>query len=242
MGFHMEPYYEYGHSAADSVAMGVSGFLLVIMMVFYLLMLAFWVVCYVLNSLGMYTIARRRGIHHPWLAWVPVGDAWLLGSISDQYQYVAKGRVRNRRKVLLGLSIGIFAVLILMFISLFAMLLTEAVAADASEAVFGGAVAVVLLGYLTALVLAVILAIFRYIALHDLFVSCDPGNGVLYLVLSILLSVAMPFFVFACRNKDLGMPPRKAAPKEIPVAEVVAEAVEEPVEEPVEEAAEEPAE
>jgi hypothetical protein len=32
----------------------------------------------------MYTIAKRRQINHPWMAWVPVVDMYLLGCISDQ--------------------------------------------------------------------------------------------------------------------------------------------------------------
>lgn len=56
---------------------------------------------YVLTALALYTMAKRRGIKHPWLAWIPVADMWLLGTISDQYRYVAKGQVRNSRKTLL---------------------------------------------------------------------------------------------------------------------------------------------
>ena len=83
-----------------------------VLLFFYLLMLAFAVLSYVFQSLGMYTIAKRRGIHNPWLAWVPVGSSWLLGSISDQYHYVVKGEERSKRKVLLGLQIGFIALYI----------------------------------------------------------------------------------------------------------------------------------
>ena len=36
------------------------------------------------------------------------------------------------------------------------------------------------------------------------------------LVLSIFLSVAQPLFLFLCRKKDEGMPPRKQTPVYIP--------------------------
>ena len=221
----MEPYYDYDYAAAaDSVAMGVGGFFLVFILLFYLLMFAFAVVSYIFTALGMYTIARRRGIHHAWLAWLPIGNAWLLGSISDQYQYVAKGRVRNRRKVLLGLSLGMIALLVLMLIALVVMLITEAAAIDATEVVFGGTLATVLLGYFAILIMTIVLLVFYYIALYDLFASCEPDNCVLYLVLGILFSVALPFFIFACRNKDKGMPPRKTESQEMPLVEAPAPA------------------
>jgi len=63
------------------------------------------IAAYVLTALGLYTIAKRRGIKRPWLAWIPVADMWLLGCISDQYRYVARGQVQNKRKTMLILNI-----------------------------------------------------------------------------------------------------------------------------------------
>jgi hypothetical protein len=50
-----------------------------------------------------------------------------------------------------------------------------------------------------------------YMALFDLFQSCNPETGVLFLVLSIVLmfvaSIELsPLFLFLDRKKDLGMP------------------------------------
>ena len=70
------------------------------------------VACYVLEALSLYTIAQRRGIRKPWLAWIPVVNVWIVGSISDQYQYVVNRRIQNRRKVLLGLAIALMGSLI----------------------------------------------------------------------------------------------------------------------------------
>ena len=61
----------------------------------------FGIASYILTSLAIYTISRRRVLRKAWLAWVPVVNCWLLGSISDHYQYVAKQKVTRRRKVLL---------------------------------------------------------------------------------------------------------------------------------------------
>ena len=82
---------------------------------------SFGIALYVLRALGLYSIAKRRGINHPWMSWVPVLDLWVLGCISDQYQYVVNGNVRNKRKWLLGLSIAM-AVLYIVFAVLIGML------------------------------------------------------------------------------------------------------------------------
>ena len=72
---------------------------------------------------------------------------------------------------------------------------------------------------------AIALTVYQYMCYYDLYHSCDPNNSVLFLVLSIVFSGIMPFLVFACRNKDNGMPrPKPPAPAaEIPVEESVAE-------------------
>jgi len=59
---------------------------------------------------------------------------------------------------------------------------------------------------------SIAVTVITYIALYDLFTSCDPKNNLLYLLLSIFVSITMPIFIFVCRNKELGMPPRKQNP------------------------------
>ena len=70
------------------------------------------IVSYVLLAWGMYTIAKRRGIHKHWLAWVPVANIWILGCISDQYRQVARGQVKSKRKALLTLTIIMYTAMI----------------------------------------------------------------------------------------------------------------------------------
>lgn len=67
---------------------------------------------YVLLALGLYTMAKRRGIRNPWLAWIPVANLWLLGCISDQYLYLTQGQNKAKRKLMLILAI-VSAVLVI---------------------------------------------------------------------------------------------------------------------------------
>lgn len=222
------------------VAMGAAGFLVVFFLLFYLLMLTYAIVCYVLQAAGMYTVAKRRGIRHPWLTWLPLGNMWILGSVSDQYQYVAKGKVRNRRKVLLGLTIAIYCIWAYMMV--FSVLATLGLVGGAPgrEGVlaFAGVLyAAAILGYIAMIILAIILMVFQYIVLYDVYDSCNPDNAVLFLILSIFLGIT-PFFIFFNRKKDLGMPPRKE-PETPPVIEAATEPEAEPVAQPEEPIAEE---
>ena len=173
---------------------------------------------YILTALALYTIAQRRGIHKPWLAWIPVANCWLLGSLSDQYQYVVKGENKSKRKFLLALSIADVVLGITMCVMAVVMVVKTvfAISDYASDeaiarAILGPTMSV--LGLCVPLLgVSIAFAIIRYMALYDIYKSLDPGNCVLFLVLSILFSVTEPFFLFFNRNKDLGMPPRRQSP------------------------------
>lgn len=225
--------YDYGYEGGAMAA----GFLGTFFILYYLVMIGICAAAYIMQSLSLYSIAKRRGIHHPWLAWVPVGNMWLLGSISDQYQAIAKKHVRNRRKVLLGLEIGLFAGFFVLFLSGFALGMASEAGSAAAAAMLGSNIALIILLFFAIMIVALITAVFTYIALYDLFMSCDPNNAALYLILSILFSVAMPILLLICKNKDLGMPARRR-PEAVPEAPVEETPVEEtPTEEtPVEEA------
>ncbi len=171
---------------------------------------------YVLSSVGVYTVANRRRIHHPWLAWLPLGSNWILGSISDQYQYVTKGKVKNKRKALLILEIILYVVLVLFLVALATMVVHMFDSYDAFAAeMVTSVVAMIATGFVMFGV-SVALTVLQYMALYDLYASCDPKNKVLYLVLNIFVSVTRPIMLFICRNKEEGMPPRKAEPQAIP--------------------------
>ncbi len=206
--------YSYNPDFAEGIpVMSIIG----VMLVIYLLIFAFAVVRYVLESLGMYTIAKRRGIKCPWLAWIPAVNVWILGSISDQYQYLVKGKTKNRRTVLLVLTI--ITVILSIALSVIAVgMLTELIAnaqwlESMSEPQIMEMILVPMLKMsgvsLVMMGVGIALLVFEFIALYDLYTSCDPRNNVMFLVLSIVFSVTEPFFVFACRKKDQGMPPRK---------------------------------
>ena len=175
---------------------------------------------YVLSSLAVYGISKRRGLKNPWLAWIPVANCWLLGSLSDQYRYVVKGENKAKRKVLVILSIlmGVFTIAVV--VSAIGML--GGVIGSIGREFYGyherNILPEILAPVLSILGLSLPLAgvsiafvVVRFMALYDVYKSLDPNNAVMYLVLSIIFKVTEPFFLFFNRNKDEGMPPRKMA-------------------------------
>ena len=202
------------------------------------------VIVYILEAWALYTIAERRGINKPWLAWIPVVNVWILGSISDQYQYVMKRQVKNKRKVLLGLSIAMAAIIIFFFVfaiwGIVSGLLMMDPPVDAGMAPIEtdafqnliGALLLIGLLVLPIWVVLIVYIVFFYMALYDVFRSCEPKNSTLYLVLSLVGNVVVEgaycIFLMLCKDKDLGMPPRKTEP----APEVIVESA--PVSDPCE--------
>lgn len=176
---------------------------------------------YVFCALALYTIAQRREIKKAWLAWVPVLNVWILGSISDQYRYVVKGEIRSKRKVLLTLNIINFILgwaAVIKVIVTIVMFAFGRIDLNNEMEVIRQALGS-LVWFIPVAILGIVSLIFRIMALYDVYTSCDPANNVLYLVLSLIPAinqVTQPLFLFLCRDKDEGMPPRRHAAAEEP--------------------------
>ena len=168
-------------------------------------------VAWVLGAIALYTLAKRRGINHAWLSWIPVGNLWILGSLADQYRYVAHGEVKNKRKALLTLSLIQAALVIIMSVVIvMAIFRTVSLAAGGYtedqmfEIVFGSIMGVVFM-ILPMMGVGLAILIIRYMALYDAYRSVAPANAVMFLVLSIFFKITEPFFLFFNRLKDDGM-------------------------------------
>lgn len=154
---------------------------------------------YVLTALSLYTVAKRRGIAAPWLAWVPVARLWVLGSLSDQYRYLTQGQIRHKRISLLvwtGAS----------------WVLTGGIVVGTIAAIAGASVGAILTVLCLALAVAcaaIVYVVLYFMVLYDVYASCDPQNAAVYLVLSVFFRFLVPVFLFLSRNLEKGMPPRK---------------------------------
>ncbi len=214
----MDYFYEYGFESDPEY--------LIFYLIYMLVMGGLGIAAYVLRSIGVYTIANRRGIKRSWFAWVPVLDQYLLGCISDQYRYVVKGQNRNKRSVLLWLNIG-KGLIWLGFVGAYIWMivnLAQSIMGGINEELLMQAMMgplMMILGLLIPmLIISLVAVIFRYMALYDLYTSCMPQNNVVFLVLGILFKLTEPFFIFFIRNKDQGMPPRRETVHAEPVAEI----------------------
>ena len=176
----------------------------------------FGLVIHIFRSLAIYTMGKRRGLKNPWLAWIPAGQEWIIGSVSDQYQYLTQGKNRNRRKILLILNLtatvigwistGLGFARVFSVLSMYGSHMSY----EAVEELIFPMTGTMLLS-LVSFGVGVAAFVFRQISMYDLYRSCDPKNAIPYLVFGILFSILEPVFLMILRKRDDGMPPRKTS-------------------------------
>ena len=193
--------YYFGSGFTTGTALGVLSGVLII---FLLLIIALEVVCYVFQSLGLYTIAKRRGIKGYGWAWVPVGNAWIMGSLADQYDRKDKGKdIPTRIYILIGgIAAVVLSIFYLVILIPWTVVVSTGYVSDSAAAIsgIGGFLVIAFLFW----VVSIAYSVFVYIAMYKTLKSCSPGNAVALLVLSIIFGVVFPFAIFAVRNKDEG--------------------------------------
>lgn len=162
--------YEYGLDPDVITGVSVLGALGGLLIVMAVIAIMVGITVYVFTSLSLYTIAQNRNFDKPWLAWIPVGNAYLLGQLGDYYDAQNQKKPMNLAMIMLIISavaVGCSIVPFLAFLAPFAI---------------------------------VALAVFNYICIYKFYNAVSPDNATVLLVLSIIFSIAMPFILFAHRN------------------------------------------
>lgn len=182
----------------------------------YLLIFGLMVTVYIFNSLGIMGMMKSFGMKNPGTAFIPVYNSWLFGKVAEE----SSRRLNGKKslpfgKILLAGNIVPVFLFFFFYPMMGALTLTFFVVAVISEKNAAGAsdVALVLLLFVitwfviaSAYLIAIAVAVFRYIAVYKIFSCFDPEHAVLFTVLSVVINVTMPFFLFAIRNKEPAPP------------------------------------
>lgn len=150
--------------------MSVLGIILVISLVI-------GVICYVFNSLGLYTMAKNRNLTNPWLAWIPLASNYLMGELINDDVSISTWHIPYAKLFLPLMGLALTVVMIILgFIPY--------------------------LGAFMGILLSLALSFYYYTAQFWLYSIYDQDHRVLYLVLSIIFPFLGPIFVFIIRNRD----------------------------------------
>lgn len=170
---------------------------------------------HVFASIGLYTIAKRKEIPHPFMAWLPVTQGIIIGKVS--YMPDKKRHTHIILPILEGVTgLIVIAYIVYIFAFMFSAFqelpgffdsnfsqYTSAALRVANPASSVAVFAWMQLAYFVGLGCGLAASVIRYIALHRIYRQLAPDNVTLYTVLSIVLSVTYPFFLFAIRNNTI---------------------------------------
>ena len=196
------------YSGTSNVGMAVVGVVIGMILV-YLLIIGFAIANYVMTSIGLQSIASRRQIKNPWMAWLPFARNYLVGSIADEYD----GRNGFRRKwrvVLLTLSLIVLGLVIAMYISIFVSFFSIAFKVGYSNIVEPGDIIGLLLAiYIPIIILAMVAMAqsFCYaICIYKIFESTVPEKSIKYLLIYLLVPLGGAICLMRCKDKGYSVP------------------------------------
>ncbi|MBE6605415.1 MAG: hypothetical protein E7635_00035 [Ruminococcaceae bacterium] len=175
--------------------------------IFYLVVLGLAIASYVLQSLSLYGIAKKRDIKCAWLAWVPVAINWIIGSVVDDFDS-QNGHKRKWRVTLITLSV----IVLVGLIAIYAVAIAMAVAMAMSGQMYDPSVydpmvtkfvgfGIVMYVFFFAITFAVVLLqAISYICMFKIFEFIVPKKAVKYLILSFIVPLAYPICLLKCKD------------------------------------------
>ncbi|MDD6237478.1 MAG: hypothetical protein PUB00_08880, partial [Clostridiales bacterium] len=207
--------YDYPITDSASEIREVFAIMAPVFVIMFLVIAAIGLVIYILRAIALTRLSQNRGFSNPWIGWIPFCGGYAIGRISDDIN-IKRGKMSNHRKILLGTNIAVGVLELLGFgimfpgtVSLFQHGLSfETYNMDRMIAV------PFLAGYLLLMIgciVAIVYAVFNYIALYNIFKDYAPNNAVLYLVLSLLVGGSDTVILFIIRNK-VPVPPMPPMP------------------------------
>ncbi len=201
-------YANYDYSQYDGIknaaASAGTAWLIAIAGIIGLIALTLTALSYVFYSVGLFRMAKTLDIPAPWIAFIPVANVYLLGR-------VAQGNGEKKRKFPFG-----WILLALTCVSaVFEPIATTSIATGLAkittnmttenvvtslEDIFTFVGGPLVTNIVAIVLLSLAVAIFFYITLYFVYKACVGGCAPVYLAVSIIFPVFIPFFLFAKRN------------------------------------------
>lgn len=217
----MNVYPEFFPEPPASAGIGAIGILIAVL-VLYLIILGFVLADYIMTSLSLQKIAKLRRIPNGWLAWIPFGCDWIIGSIVD-YHDAQKGIRRKWRVALLVLDlifwIGYIFVFVALFVSIFSLgmqmsnLNMDLLPDEALIGAILGAIVPSYVALVAVISIGVAWTFCRYICLYKVFEETRPQKALKYILISLLVPMGLPICLTCAKNyaNDVKVMPNPAA-------------------------------
>lgn len=174
---------------------------------------------YLLESIGVYKMAKSAEIKNPWLAFIPVANDWVFGTLAEKYKK-KNGTKSARFGIILPVLEGIVLIESIA-LTIFTVISVKEIMGYALDAVntstemvpeqFMSLIPVIIL-YFALMAVAIAYAVVFFIALWRVYYSFDKSNATLYIVLSIIFTISVPIILFIIRNRKPEFDPHNNTP------------------------------
>lgn len=174
---------------------------------------------YLLESIGVYKMAKSAEIKNPWLAFIPVANGWVFGTLAEKYKK-KNGTKSARFGIILPVLEGIVLIEAIA-LTIFTVISIKEITGYALDAVntssemapeqFMSLISVIIL-YFALIAVAISYAVVFFIALWRVYSSFDKSNATLYIVLSVIFTISVPIILFIIRNRKPEFDPHNNMP------------------------------
>ena len=174
---------------------------------------------YLLESIGVYKMAKSAEIKNPWLAFIPVANGWVFGTLAEKYKK-KNGTKSARFGIILPVLEGIVLIEAIA-LTIFTVISIKEITGYALDAVntssemapeqFMSLISVIIL-YFALMAVAIAYAVVFFIALWRVYSSFDKPNATLYIVLSVVFTISVPIILFIIRNRKPEFDPHNNIP------------------------------
>lgn len=174
---------------------------------------------YLLESISVYKMAKSAQIKNPWLAFIPVANDWVFGTLAEKYKK-KNGTKSARFGIILPVLEGIVLIEAIA-LTIFTVISIKEITGYALDAVntssemapeqFMSLIPVIIL-YFALMAVAIAYAVVFFIALWRVYSSFDKSNATLYIVLSVVFTISVPIILFIIRNRKPEFDPHNNMP------------------------------
>lgn len=174
---------------------------------------------YLLESISVYKMAKSVEIKNPWLAFIPVANDWVFGTLAEKYKK-KNGTKSARFGIILPVLEGIVLIEAIA-LTIFTVISIKEITGYALDAVntssemapeqFMSLIPVIIL-YFALMAVAIAYAVVFFIALWRVYSSFDKSNATLYIVLSVVFTISVPIILFIIRNRKPEFDPHNNMP------------------------------
>jgi len=159
-------------------------------------------ILWIFQAIGLQRLGNRNNINNSWVAWLPIGDLWVLGKISDTRKNFWKIEDTGKLFVIISVvQIIIGVIMLLGGVSAFFTNLSFDLLAESeifSYILYGG---IEFFDFLFGLSGGLILLL-KFWSLYNVYSKYKGDKGVIFLILSIIFQFMIPIFLFAIRNEE----------------------------------------